>query len=81
MSTRPTPAPDAGRDPHLVARPRNGHGATNEMAREWARRTRAEQGLPFHVNDPGILHRALTIMGRTPATRSARQQSARDPAA
>jgi hypothetical protein len=38
---------------------------TAEMAREWAERTRAEQGLPLHVTDPGVIHRVLTVLGRT----------------
>jgi hypothetical protein len=59
---------------------RHGHGVTADIGREWARRTRAEQGLPLHVTDPGVLHRVLTLMGRTPATRPARN-SERDPAA
>jgi hypothetical protein len=50
------------------------------MAREWAERTRAEQGLPLHITDPGVIHRVLTILGRTAATQHSRR-SERDPAA
>ena len=62
-------------------RPRDGKDVvTVETAREWAQRTRAEQGLPLHVTDPGVIHRVLTLMGRTHATRLVRG-SERDPAA
>ena len=41
------------------------HGVTAEMARGWALRTCAEQGVPFHISDPATIRRVLVLLGRT----------------
>lgn len=41
------------------------NGVTAEMAREWAQRTCAEQGVPFHISDPATIRRVLVLLGRT----------------
>ena len=51
------------------------------MAHEWARQTRAAQGLPFHVTDPGVIHRVLTLLGRTQRTAKPDQRREDEPAA
>jgi len=53
---------------------------TPETPREWATRTRAEQGLPPHVTDPGVLHHVATLLRAARKAAAARKGRGDDPA-
>jgi hypothetical protein len=46
-----------------------------EVARAWAERTCAEQGVPVKVTDPEVIEKAATLLGQTRQTGSTRSGS------